>query len=87
MIAAPAGAVAIDGGDDDALPVVILSDRQAVALAAFLAGIADARAGLPALVDPRHAPQRGAWFDGWWHGQVANQAAVVRHRRAAEAHP
>jgi hypothetical protein len=73
---APVGASS-DLGDDDGIPVVIVSDRQAAALAAFLAGIADARDGLPALVDPRHAPQRGAWLDGWRHGQVAEGAGAT----------
>jgi hypothetical protein len=54
---------------EEDLPVVILSDRQAAAFAAYQAGIRDAQAGIPALVDPWHWSHRWDWLDGWEHGQ------------------
>jgi hypothetical protein len=53
---------------EDAMPVVILSDRQAAAFAAYQAGVRDAQAGIPALVDPWHLAHRWAWLDGWQDG-------------------
>ena len=55
----------------DESPVIILSDRQAAALDAFLAGIRDARDGLPALADPLHARHRWDWLAGWKMAQTA----------------
>ena len=61
--------------DEDTMPVIVLSDRQAAALAAYQAGVRDAHLDLPALVDPQHHHLRWDWLDGWLDGQ--------RHRNHA----
>jgi hypothetical protein len=54
--------------NEDTMPVVVLSDRQAAAFAAYQAGVRDALAGIPALVDPWHLAHRWDWLDGWQDG-------------------